>query len=580
MDDRPAFPEPEIRRLNLDSVVLRMIKWGVSPREFPFFHPPKAGLINRALKRLEVYGAVTPEGAITPDGTRMADLPVSIRSGRMLLEARDLSPRVVDSVLKAMAVIEAGGIVNKDFPGVTVHEGRYQSDLLNQIVIWNFQRQFRAYIHHKKLSLAKEILRELRSRLKVAPAGGDWSPEEESSVFRAILSGFTEWVFRRYGDYYSREEEEVRRLDRQSTLAADPPDWIAGQPFDLRVQSENPHTGEPEQIQLALITFASRISLELLETLSPFSYRHERVVRIRNHTAMIHHRIFFGDQLITEHTAAPEWSLPADRDAAMPQVLDWIRRQGDDLPLNRHRKRLEKDFAGLPRDMMAAKKAFKDYWEGFLQREIGARLRTDRLDLFFHFDHFNGRLQLDRLLPPVLVRSLRQSHWPGHTSMGGRNLAVEYTPSGPRVRLHVKDIEGIAPEEMYLSTGDALCLDLGDRQCPDWESAVAAYNQWKHAEIFHQRWRSRRRAARMADIVDLDFPIAFEGGKGKDNQALIYFTAPLFQNDEILLVHFPDEASAQRHMDALQSEWNSRQKDFRRRELEQVFRKKGWRVKS
>jgi len=580
MDERPDFPDPEIRRLNLESVVLRMIKWGISPREFPFFHPPRSGLVSRALQRLETYGAISGAGEITPDGTRMAGLPVSIRSGRMLLEAMDTTPRVLDTVLKAIAVMEAGGIVNRDFPGAPVYEGRYQSDIINQIVIWNGKRQFRAYIHFKKLAMAGEILRELRSRLKIPPATGDWTTEEEAGIFRAVLSGFTEWVFRRYGEIYSRDEEEARRLDRQSILAADPPEWITGQPFDLQLSRENPHTGEIESFQLALISFVSRISLDMLEDLAPFSYRHERSVRIREDTATITHRVYFGGQLITEYTAAPQWAHKADREAAMPAVLNWIQKKGDDLPLNRHGKRLEKSFAALPKSAGTTGKFFREYWLRFLRREIASRLRTDRLDLFFHFDRFSGRLQLNSLLPPDLIRKLHRARWPEHTTVAGRQLPIEYSPQGPKVHMHVRDLENAVPEEMYIATGQALILDLNGRECRGWESAVEAFNQWKHAEVFHQRWRDRRRGARMEDIVDIEFPIAFEGGKGKENQPLTFYSVPFFQDEEILLINFADKESALKHMESLADEWNRRREDFRRREIERVFQQKGWRVKS
>ncbi len=580
IDERPQFPDPEIRRLNLDSVVLRMIHWGISPRDFPFFHSPKSGLISRALRRLEVYGAINADGVISADGKQMAGLPVSIRSARMLLEARKSSPRVIDTVLKAIAVLEAGGIVNRDFPGAQVHEGRFQSDILNQIIIWNNRRQFRAYIHYKKLSLAEEILRELRSRLRVKGVTGEWLAEEDAPVFRSILSGFTEWVFRRCGDFYCREEEEPRQLDRQSTLAAELPEWITGQPFDLQVNRTHPQTGEIEPFQLALIAFASRISLELLETLSPFSYRHERAVRIRDHAVILDHRIFFGDQLIAEYSAAPDWTRPGDLDAAIPHVLNWIRNQEDALPLNRHRARLQRDFSRIPPHLKPGKKSFSLYWREFLCREISDKLRTDRLDLFFHFDRFNGRLQLDHLLPAEVTRRMRDARWPEHAFIAGKTVNVEYTEKGARAFLPIRDFVRAEPEELFLPTGLPLRLDLDGRECGDWQEAVETFNRWEHGRVFHQRWRPRRREARMEDVVDLEFPVAFEGGKGKDNQPLVFYTAPLFENDKIILIHFRDEAGAARHMDAVREAWNARRETFRRREIERVFEKKGWRVKS
>ncbi len=117
MEDRLDYPEPEIRRLNLESVVLRMFKWGISPLEFSFFHKPNRSLILKAIQNLRTFGALSPENRVTADGRRMADLPLSLRSARLLLEAEKGGPRVVDRALKAIAIFETKGVVSKEFAG-------------------------------------------------------------------------------------------------------------------------------------------------------------------------------------------------------------------------------------------------------------------------------------------------------------------------------------------------------------------------------------------------------------------------------------------------------------------------------
>ncbi len=106
MDDRLDYPEPEIRRLNLESVVLRMCKWGISPLEFNFFHRPNRSLILKAIQNLKNFGALTAENKVTADGRRMAELPLSVRSARLLLEAEKGGPRVTDRALKVIAIFE------------------------------------------------------------------------------------------------------------------------------------------------------------------------------------------------------------------------------------------------------------------------------------------------------------------------------------------------------------------------------------------------------------------------------------------------------------------------------------------
>ncbi len=53
---RQAFPQPEIRRLNIESAILKMINWGLDIEEYPFFHTPRRNLVQKALKRLAIFG--------------------------------------------------------------------------------------------------------------------------------------------------------------------------------------------------------------------------------------------------------------------------------------------------------------------------------------------------------------------------------------------------------------------------------------------------------------------------------------------------------------------------------------------
>ncbi|MCP4157504.1 MAG: ATP-dependent RNA helicase, partial [bacterium] len=134
--ERPHFPDPEIQRLNLESVVLRLSKMKISPLNFPFFHAPSKALIFKAIKRLKVLGALTDDGKVTEDGKRMADFPVSLRSARMLLEAHKGNPRVVDSAIKCIAALETRGIINKEFAAEKYTNHAFNSDFLNQLALW------------------------------------------------------------------------------------------------------------------------------------------------------------------------------------------------------------------------------------------------------------------------------------------------------------------------------------------------------------------------------------------------------------------------------------------------------------
>ncbi|MDD8013737.1 MAG: helicase-related protein, partial [Acidobacteriota bacterium] len=218
MEDRLDYPEPEIRRLNLESVVLRMFKWGFSPLEFTFFHKPNRSLMLKAIQNLQTFGALTPENRVTADGRRMADLPLSPRSARLLLEAEKGGPRVIDRALKAIAIFEARGIVSKEFAGECYNPAApFKSDLLNQLDLLEDLRRNSRLVSRKKAALAREIYVELKKRLEVQPARGALTLGEQKHLFRAVLSCFCDGVYFKGEGIYWREGEE-RQIERTSIL--------------------------------------------------------------------------------------------------------------------------------------------------------------------------------------------------------------------------------------------------------------------------------------------------------------------------------------------------------------------------
>jgi ATP-dependent helicase HrpB len=88
---RPAFEEPEIRRVDLSSTLLALYAWGQSdPTKFGWFERPDADRLAAADRLLVSIGAVEGEPSrITPLGRRILELPVHPRLARLLLAAAD-----------------------------------------------------------------------------------------------------------------------------------------------------------------------------------------------------------------------------------------------------------------------------------------------------------------------------------------------------------------------------------------------------------------------------------------------------------------------------------------------------------
>lgn len=85
---RPEQTDPELMRVDLSSVILRLKAQGVDdPHTFPWVDAPDPGRVERAATLLSELGAVDDRGKLSDTGRNMARLPVHPRLSRFLLEA-------------------------------------------------------------------------------------------------------------------------------------------------------------------------------------------------------------------------------------------------------------------------------------------------------------------------------------------------------------------------------------------------------------------------------------------------------------------------------------------------------------
>ncbi len=86
-NNRPEFTEPEIKRTNLSSVVLRLKSLGVKDVEsFPFIQAPNERQWKVAFNLLFELGAMDENKYITPIGKQMSRLPLDPQLARILID--------------------------------------------------------------------------------------------------------------------------------------------------------------------------------------------------------------------------------------------------------------------------------------------------------------------------------------------------------------------------------------------------------------------------------------------------------------------------------------------------------------
>lgn len=155
---RPAFPDPEIMRSSLASVILRMKSLGLPDVvAFPFVDPPNGRAVADGYQLLQELGAVEEAAqngaspALTPLGKKLARLPVDPRVGRMLLAG------VEQGCLREMLIIAAALSVQdpRDRPmdqqaaADAAHRefADEKSEFQSYLKIWNW---FEEAVKHKK----------------------------------------------------------------------------------------------------------------------------------------------------------------------------------------------------------------------------------------------------------------------------------------------------------------------------------------------------------------------------------------------------------------------------------------------
>ncbi|XP_078062021.1 putative ATP-dependent RNA helicase DHX34 [Mustelus asterias] len=80
------YPVPEIQRVALDSLVLQMKSMGLGdPRTFPFIEPPPLASVETAILYLRDQGALDSGENLTAVGRLLAQLPVDVVIGKMLI---------------------------------------------------------------------------------------------------------------------------------------------------------------------------------------------------------------------------------------------------------------------------------------------------------------------------------------------------------------------------------------------------------------------------------------------------------------------------------------------------------------
>ncbi|MFC9974368.1 ATP-dependent RNA helicase HrpA [Spirillospora sp. NPDC127200] len=212
-ESRPEFTDPEILRTNLASVILQMTALGLGDiAAFPFVEPPDRRNVKAGVDLLHELGAIDPaekdpRKRLTPDGRRLAQLPIDPRLARMVLEAdKNGCVREVLIIASALSIQDPRERPAEHQQAADEKHKRFAdptSDFLSYLNLWNYLReqqqelsgsQFRRlckneFLHYLRVREWQDLhgqLKQVAKTLGVTVNSTDAPPDR---IHTALLSG-------------------------------------------------------------------------------------------------------------------------------------------------------------------------------------------------------------------------------------------------------------------------------------------------------------------------------------------------------------------------------------------------------
>ncbi|MDC8015657.1 ATP-dependent RNA helicase HrpA [Tahibacter soli] len=274
---RARYTDPEILRTSLAGVILRMLNLRLGEvDEFPFVEAPPERAIGDGYRRLSELGAIDERKRLTAIGRTLAQLPIDVSLGRMLIESRERGALdellILTSFLSVQDPRERPADARQAADQAHAAFADPKSDFVSALKLWRAhaqahedlsQSKLRDWCHARFLSYLRmrewrELHRQLlliadelgwrsapaapadkkgkSAKVQEAPADGALPAAEFEAVHRCLLSGWPTQVGHKdeRGQYRATRERRFQIFPGSSVAKAPPPWVLAGQILDLQ----------------------------------------------------------------------------------------------------------------------------------------------------------------------------------------------------------------------------------------------------------------------------------------------------------------------------------------------------------
>jgi ATP-dependent helicase HrpA len=244
---RPAQTDPEIKRVGLAGVILRMKSLRLGDIEsFPFLDPPQKRAIDEGYRVLEELGAIDDAGALTQLGEQLGRLPVDPRLARMILGGRD------ENALREVVAIAA--VLGLQDPRDRPHAAQQRADQAHQkfkdeasdfaslLKLWTFWQEARgrctrsqlyklcrdSFLNYNRMREWEDTHSQLVRVMKELDFAPNDKPATSEQIHRALLPGLLSKIgmWNQESRIYVGARQTRFQIHPSSALARKPPPWV------------------------------------------------------------------------------------------------------------------------------------------------------------------------------------------------------------------------------------------------------------------------------------------------------------------------------------------------------------------
>ncbi|MBY0359640.1 MAG: hypothetical protein K2W82_16665 [Candidatus Obscuribacterales bacterium] len=265
--DRAEYPTPEIQRVRLDQMVLRVARAGFDAESLPFFHQPSPLELSEARETLKMLGCMDAVGKVTTIGDKVAQLPMGVGVGRALVEAEKLG--VTDDVLTVAAIMETGELTDHKLPfwGSLV-AGEDESDALAQLAVFKAVcdrrltrndmegKGIRPVAYYKARDQRQRLVEALRGKMELKSTG------KREDIIRSVVAGMLNLLYQGQNGCFGNAQGVYREQTQGSVVMG--ATLVVGQPWDLEVKGK---FGFPKTLRL--LRLVTEVTPQLLVELAP-----------------------------------------------------------------------------------------------------------------------------------------------------------------------------------------------------------------------------------------------------------------------------------------------------------------------